>query len=199
MYDAARPGAGYDRYVVLKTGVTYTGGLLIGRTFNRITAEFKGEGEDVRIVGNGAVLDLRREEICLAYCNNRLDISDCVILNGNVRYRGYSDGVTEYKPAGSVRHVTFYRPHDYGVRLFFCGQGIHLERNIVVDTVSTGPDFMYLSGISSDWLPTGGGFALSVLPSWPGGPEVNDNWTYYTDPETNADPLRHFSLLCDYG
>ncbi len=40
MHDAASPAMGYDRYIVLETGVTYTGGLLIGGTFNRITAQF---------------------------------------------------------------------------------------------------------------------------------------------------------------
>ena len=89
----------------------------------------------------GAILDLQGEEICIAYCNSRLDIEDCVIINGNVRFRGYDDAATHLLPEGSVRYVTFYKPHDYGVRMYACGSGILLERNIVVDPVDTGPGF----------------------------------------------------------
>jgi hypothetical protein len=196
MYELALPASGYDKYLVLETGVTYTGGLWIGGTFNRITARFEGLGGDVYIAGNGAILDLQGEEICLAYCNNRLDIENCVIINGNVRYRGYDDATTYLVPEGSVRYVTFYKPHDYGVRLFHCGAGILVERNIVVDAVDTGPDFMYLTGIPNDWLATGASFALSLAA---GSYEVFENWSYHSDPAVNPDPLRHFVVLCDYG
>lgn len=195
MYDLAPPAAGYDKCLVLETGVTYTGGLWIGATFNRITAEFEGLGADVRIVGNGAVLDLQGGEICIAYCTNRLDIEDCVILHGDVKYRGYDGDGLGLIPAGSVRFVTFYQPHDYGVRVFRCGETVLIERNIVVDAVNTGPDFMYLTGIASDWLPTGASFSLSLQ----GGPSAFHNWSYHSDPATNADLLHHFSVLCDYG
>ena len=83
-YDLATAASGYDKYVVLDTGVTYTGGLFIGGNFNRITAEFEAGGADVCIVGNGAILDLQGAEICIAYCSNRLDIQDCVIIKGFV-------------------------------------------------------------------------------------------------------------------
>jgi hypothetical protein len=195
VYDRAEPDCGYDKYVVLETGVTYTGGLWIGATFNRITAEFDDSGVDVCIVGNGAILDLQGTEICMAYCNNRLDIEDCVIVNGDVRFRGYdADGVT-LVPQGSVRYVTFYKPHDYGVRLFGCGAGILIERNIVVDALDTGPDFQYLTGYLSDWLPTGPNFATSLTDPR----ELYDNWSYHSDPDVNADLLRHFVLMCNYG
>ena len=79
---------GRDVFVVeLEAGVTYTGGLYIGKVFNRINALFEGVGHDVRIVGNGAILDLEGGEICISYCGNTLDIDDCVIVNGNIRYR----------------------------------------------------------------------------------------------------------------
>lgn len=195
MYDLATPAYEYDKYIVLVPGVTYTGGLWIGGTYNRISAQFEEGGEDVRIVGNGAILDLLGAEICIAYCNNRLDIEDCVIVNGNIRYRGY-DGAFHLVPEGSVRYVTFYQPHDYGVRLFGCGAGILVERNIVVDAIDTGPDFMFFTGVHSDWLPTGASFSLSLTG---GSREFFDNWSYHSDPMANADPLRHFTLLCDYG
>jgi len=195
MYDLAPPGFGYDKYIVLETGVTYTGGLWIGGTYDRISAQFIGQGEDVCIVGNGAILDLQGQEICMAYCNNRLDIEDCVILNGNIRFRGYDGGALTLLPQGMVRHITFYRPQDYGVRLFGCGSNILVSRNIIVDAVNTGPDFMFLTGYASDWLPTGASCALSLT----GGFDVIENWSYHSDPAANADPLRHFTLLCDYG
>ncbi len=194
-YDLAPPGFGYDKHIVLETGVTYSGGLWIGGTYDRISAQFVGQGEDVCIVGNGAILDLQGQEICMAYCNKRLDIEDCVILNGNIRFRGYDGGTLTLLPQGSVRYITFCRPHDYGVRLFGCGADILVSRNIIVDAVDTGPDFMFFTGYASEWLPTGASCALSLT----GGLNVIENWSYHSDPAANADLLRHFTTLCDYG
>jgi len=198
VYDAATPGYGYDKFIQLETGKVYTGGLYIGQTFNRITAEFEGEDKkDVKIEGNGAVLDLLGGEICISYCTNRLDISDLIIINGNIRYRGVEIGLEEFKPTGSVRFVTFFQPHDYAVRIFGCGDNILLERNIFCDAVDTGPEFMYLSGYHNDWIPTGSSMAFSAQGY--GFPETKDNWSFHSDPVANADPLRHFSKLCEYG
>lgn len=199
MYDQAGPAGGYERYIVLQAGVTYTGGLWLGATYNPITGLFEGGDETVRIVGSGAILDLRGAEICIAYCNGRLDLDDCVILNGNVRFRGYDGGGQYLMPRGSVRYVTFYKPLDYGVRLFHCGADIVVERNLVVDVIDTGPDFQYLTGMPSDWLPTGTSFTLSLAFAGMGVHEVYHNWTYHSDPAANADALRHFTILCDYG
>lgn len=196
MYDQAGPAAGYDRYIVLETGVIYTGGLWIGRTFNRMSATFDGVDEDVRIVGNGAIIDLQGGEICCAYQTGRLEIDDCVVLHGDIRFRGYSDGSTDLRPEGSVRYVTFFEPHDYGVRLFGCGADVLVERNLIVDTIDTGADFMYLTGVPSDWLPTGTSISLSLQA---GDLLVYDNWSYHSKPADNADPQRHFTILCDYG
>jgi hypothetical protein len=152
---------------------------------------------NVMIKGNGAILDLRGGEICISYCDERLDITDCVILNGNIRYRGRTDPPIVEKPAGHVRYVTFYQPHDYGVRIFGCGDDVLVERCIAVDTVNTGPDFMYITGLFNDWLPTGACFAFSGLGY--GTPTLRDNWTYHSDPALNADALNHFVKLCEYG
>ncbi len=192
MYDAATPGGDYDKDIVLETGVTYTGGLWIGGTFNRITAIFETHEEDVRVVGSGAIIDLRGGEICIGYCNGRLDIEDCVIINGNVRFRGYDDAILSLIPTGSVRYVTFYNPHDYGIRMYGCGDGILLERNLIVNAVDTGDDFQYLNGNPMEWLPTGASFAMSLTG---GDLEIYENWSFHTDPATNADPLRHFALM----
>ena len=93
-----------------------------------------------------------------------------------MKFRGYQDANTTLTPEGSVRYVTFYEPVDYAVRLFGTGQGIVIENNIVVDTVDTGPDFMYLTGYSSGWLPTGASFALSLQD---GNRNLFDNWSYH--------------------
>ncbi len=191
IYDQAGPGAGYDKYVELETGITYTGGLWMGGTFNRITAKFEQAGVDVRIVGNGAIIDLQGQEICFAYCNNNFDIDDCVIINGDVKFRGYHDDTASLVPGGSVKYVTFYKPHDYGVRTFGSGAGILVERNIVVDAIDTGSDFMYLSGAAHPWLPTGANFSLSLQSGY----AFFDNWSFHTDPAINNDPLRHFHVL----
>ncbi len=195
-FDEAGPAQGYDRYLELETGVTYTGGLWIGPTFNRVTGWFEGRGEDVRIVGNGAILDLQGGEICMAYCQNRLDLDDCIILNGDVRFRGYRDSALILWPRGSVTYCTLYGPHDYGVRLVGVGANIMVARNIMVDSVDTGPDFQYISGIAHHWMPTGACVGISLQGAGAG---FFDNWTYHSDPAANGDPLRHFVVLCDYG
>ncbi len=199
-YEAAGPGSGYDREVVLDTGAVYTGGLLVGPILSPVSWDLEGErGEDVRIVGNGAILDLRGEQISISYCENRLDIEDCIVLNGNIRFRGINTADHVAMPEGSVRYCTFYRPHDYGVRLQGAGDGITIERNIVVDAADTGWDYIYTTGISHEWLPTGTNLSMSGQFGFYGTPIVRENWSWHRDPVKNATPLAHFSFLCEYG
>nr|MEE4266600.1 hypothetical protein [Candidatus Krumholzibacteria bacterium] len=196
-YEAAPAANGYDRYVELENGVTYTGGLLVGRVFSPVSNRFimEEEGADVRIVGNGAVLDLQGEQICLSYCDNRMDISDCIIINGNIRFRGDNDPGLSIRPTGSVKFVTFYQAHDYGVRLQGAGQGITVERNLIIDTQDTGLDYIPTNGVAGDLIPTGTAIAASVQTGDYGLPDVRDNWTYYGDPDLNPIPLHHYSFL----
>lgn len=71
----------------METGVVYTGGLLVGPVLSPITWDLEGEeGLDVCIVGNGAILDLQGEQICLSYCSNGLDVEDCTVLNANISF-----------------------------------------------------------------------------------------------------------------
>ncbi len=199
-FEAAGPRNGYDRYVELQTGVTYTGGLVIGPILSPIKHDLIGSpGEDVRIEGNGAILDLEGQQLCISYCENRLDIDDCVVLNGNIRFRGINTADHVAIPQGSVRHVTFWRPQDYAVRLQGAGEGILLEWNLSVDAIDTGYDWIYTTGISNSWLPTGTSFALSGQSGFYGTPVVQHNWTFFSVPRENVVPLRHFSLLCEYG
>lgn len=199
-FDDAGPGNGYDKVLVLETGQVYTGGLLIGPVLSLISFEMEGPpGIDVLIQGNGAILDLEGGQICISYCNNRLDIEDCVIINGNIRFRGLRTAFHDVVPFGSVRHVTFYRPHDYGVRLQGSGAGVLLERNLVVDAVDTGFDFHWGYGGPHEWLPTGTCMAFSVQAGQYGVPQIRENWSFHSDPGINAVDLAHFSLLCEHG
>jgi len=200
VYEAAPANAGYDKYLELETGQTYTGGLLIGNIFNPITAELEGnEGLDVKILGNGAILDLQGEQICISYCSNILEIENCIILNGNIRYRGINLTDELIEPTGYVQYCTFYQPHDYAVRIFGAGDGIRIERNIFVDAVDTGDDFTYINGSPLEWLPTGANVAISIFYSTYGIPELLDNWSFHDHPGVNSEPIRHFVELCEYG
>ena len=196
-FESAPAAHGYDRYVELENGVTYTGGLLVGRVFSPVSNTFimEEDGVDVCIVGNGAVLDLQGEQICLSYCDNRLDISDCIILRGNVRYRGDNDPGSNIRPTGSVRHVTFFEPLDFGVRLQGAGAGITVERNIIIDAQDTGFDYIPSNGVAGTLIPTGTAIAASAQTGDYGLPDIRENWTWFTNPELNQEALHHFSFL----
>ena len=200
-FEAAGPQGGYDRYLVLQTGQVYTGGLLIGPTWDDDRTMFIDDelGLDVMIEGNGAILDLQGQQICISYCGNRLDLTDCIILNGGVRFRGELDQAVDRTPEGSVSYCTFYEPHDYAVRLEGAGAGVFCSRNIVVNTVDTGPDVQAWNGITSSNLPTGLAFGLSVQTATYGTPNIQDNWTWFREASINAELLRHYCLLCEYG
>ena len=196
MFEAAPAHGGYDHLVTLETGVTYHGGLLLGPTWDDDRQRFLDEpGADVKIVGNGAVLDLQGQEICVSFCAGRLDIEDCIIIDGGIRFRGDADPSTDRTPEGSVRHCTFWRPRDYAVRLQGAGEGVVLERNLVVDVIDTGLDYMVWSGVAGVNLPTGLAFGLSVQAATYGEPMVRENWTWFSDPALNADALHHFGFL----
>jgi hypothetical protein len=195
VYDQAPAQGEYDKYLELETGQVYTGGLLIGRVYERMNLTVSQDvGKDVRIVGNGAILDLQGEQICISFCNNRLDIDNCIFINGGVRFRGIFVYPHEYRPAGSVEYCTFYEPHDYAIRIIATGNNINIERNIFVDAVKTGNDFNYVTGLSMGYLPTGvnysqGYYYVSLI----------DNWSYYSDSIYNQEPINHFAAFCDDG
>lgn len=197
VFEAAPSEQGYDRYLELTTGEVYSGGLLIGPTWDDDETTFLDleKSLDVKIVGNGAILDLQGERICISFCSNRLDIEDCIILDGAVRFRGDNTIDIDRTPEGSVRYCTFWRPAGYGVRIEGAGDGIVVERNIVVDAVDTGLEHMVWNGYTGVNLPTGMAVAMSVQTGSYGYPTVMDNWTYHSDWEYNAEQLHHFGFL----
>jgi hypothetical protein len=196
-FESALPANGFDRNVILESGNTYTGGLLIGRIYSPITDSYimEEQGLDVRIEGNGAILDLNGEQICISYCDNRLEIEDCIVINGNVRFRGGIDMDLPIHPVGLVRNVTFYQAHDYGVRIQGAGTGISIERNIFADTINTGPDFSPLSGLPNLLMPTGSAVAANLESGGFGLPTISENWTFFQNPSVNNIPLNHFAFL----
>lgn len=197
VFEAAPARDGYDRYLELETGRVYTGGLQVGPTWDDDHARFDDAelGLDVMIAGNGAILDLRGQPIRISFCGNRLDVQDCIVLDGGIRFIGDNDATRDRTPEGSVRHCTFYRPEDYAVRLMGVGAGVTCERNLVVDPVDTGQDVTIWAGIAGTNLPTGLAFALSVQTGAFGLPVVRENWTWHADPRANADQLHHFGFL----
>ena len=200
VYEIAPAQGEYDKYLVLETGVTYAGGLLIGKIFDPNIDELSGQdGLNVRIEGNGAILDLEGEQICISFCDNKLDIDNCVIINGNIRYRGINNALGEVMPNGYVQYCTFYQPQDYAIRLQGAGGNIILERNIFADAVDTGDDFTHLSGSPMEWLPTGSNVAISIFYGTYGIPNLLDNWSYHSEEEINLDGTKHFVELCEYG
>ena len=83
VYEAAPAQDGYDRVLTLETGRLYTGGLLIGPVWDDDRQRFVGgPGADVRIEGNGAILDLRGQQLVISFCDRRLDVVDCIITGG---------------------------------------------------------------------------------------------------------------------
>ena len=194
-YSSAPAGDNYDKVLTLTSGELYTGSLQIGGYFNSITAEFCDTlGANVRIIGNGAILDLQGGFITIQYTDKRLDISDCVIINGGVKFRGTTEG-NDLLPEGSVSHVTFYQAEDYAVRINSCGSGILVEDNIFVDTYSTGDDFVNFTSFTLEWLPTGYNVVHSIFYTEYGFPEINNNWSYFSDPRANQDSLRHYGMF----
>ncbi|MBK8164830.1 MAG: hypothetical protein IPK64_02580 [bacterium] len=196
-FEAAPARDGYDRYLELETGRVYTGGLQVGPTWDDDHARFEDAelGLDVMIAGNGAILDLGGQILRISFCGNRLDVQDCILLGGGIRFVGDNDTARDRTPEGSVRYCTFHRPEDYAVRLQGVGAGVTCERNLVVDPVDTGPDVTIWAGIAGANLPTGLAFGMSVQTGAFGLPIVRENWTWHTDPRTNGDPLHHFGFL----
>lgn len=195
MYDSAPANGFYDKEIVLNSGEVYTGSLLIGGLFSRTTATFTDTiGANVKIIGNGAILDLEGGYISIQYTNKQLDISDCVIINGGIKFLGTTMG-TNLQPSGSISFVTFYNSEDYGVRIHSAGRDITIENNIFVDAYSTGDDFVSFTSETLEWLPTGFSIVFSLFSEVYGSPQISNNWSYFSDWRLNDDPLRHYACF----
>ncbi|MCK5077422.1 MAG: right-handed parallel beta-helix repeat-containing protein [Calditrichia bacterium] len=67
-YQAAQPGNGYDKLLILNPAETYTGGLTI-------------TNQKVCIIGNGALIDLQNGSIAV-FGDSQIDLDGCTIVNG---------------------------------------------------------------------------------------------------------------------
>jgi len=199
-YDTATSGEGFDKYIVLEAGTVYTGGLHIGQTFDNETDTFVGDyGASTKIIGNGALLDLQHEQITIAYTDINFEISDCVIINGNIRFVGRTDSTNDIFPSGLVEYVTFYNNDDYGIRTLACGDEITIRRNIFYNAIYTGNDFLQYNGEVNEFLPTGVNFAISFQGTLRPMSQIYENWSYFSRSTVNQDSLYHFAMYCDYG
>jgi len=200
VYDAAGSQNGFDKWLDLNCGETYTGGLLIGKVSAPYNSNLFGlNGKNVKINGNGAVLDLQGTEIAISFCQNRLEIENCIIINGGVRFRGdilsTPEGMVDLKPTGLIEHVTFFNAQNFAVRLSGAGEGITIKRNLLVNSIETGTDFSIYNGQSEPNLPTGINCAFSVNAGSFGYPVLTENWSFHARDSYNSDPLYHFALL----
>jgi len=189
MYNTAESGNGYYKYIELEEGVTYTGGL-------EIEALNGDPHQDIAIIGNGAIIDMDSSLILFSNIAGRLDIENCIIINGQIRYKSHDVYASpdSIKPTGSVKHVTFYHAKSYAVRLQGTGEGILLERNLAVSTISSGNENQSIN------MPTGMSYAFSIIESNFGTPEIIDNWSFKSSWES---PLTgdagDYWKLCETG
>jgi len=102
VFDAAGPGSGYDKYVVLEQNMTYTGevGIYEGNIF---------------IEGNGAIVDLNQGLGIWVYAEEEypanLDIEYVTIING-----GYNGLTFNGTSTGNISNCNFIQ-NAYGIQI----------------------------------------------------------------------------------
>lgn len=94
-YDAAMPGEGYDRLLVLDPGTLYTGGLVVATGENCI----HGRGARIDLGGTGEIL-------VSGGAGTLLDIDHCVITNG-MNGLHYDSREEPAGLGGTIRNNTF--------------------------------------------------------------------------------------------
>jgi nitrous oxidase accessory protein NosD len=113
VYDAAGPGEGYDKLLVLDPATLYTGGLSVDR------------GVRSCVHGNGARIDLQYKSIWVAGYETGLDIDHCVVTGG------YSGLYIAEDADAIVRNNTFVG-NGYGVTCWIGSFDTVIENNIMV-------------------------------------------------------------------
>jgi hypothetical protein len=66
---------------------------------------------------------------------------------------------------------------------------------LVVDPIDTGEGFQIYNSAIAENIPTGTSFGMSANYGLYGFPNIMDNWSFFTDPRLNEQPIHHFSLL----
>jgi hypothetical protein len=112
-YDAAGPGEGYDKLLVLDPGTVYTGGLTVER------------GIYSCIHGNGALVDLEDKSVWAAGYGTGMDIDHCVLTNG------YSGIYVSEDARATIRNNTIVY-NQYGVSSWYGNPfNVIIENNII--------------------------------------------------------------------
>jgi parallel beta-helix repeat protein len=97
IYDAAGPGEGYDKLIILDPGEVYTGYMIVQ------------DGVRCAVHGNGALIELDAFGALMVFYNSTLDIDGCVITGG-------TEGIYfAYCNASTVRNCTIIG-NETGVR-----------------------------------------------------------------------------------
>jgi hypothetical protein len=119
VYDAALPGEGYDKLLVLDPGVTYMGGLTVDRGIRSC------------IHGGGARIDLENASIWAAGSGTVLDIDHCILTEG------YAALYVAQDAAATAWNNTIVG-NGYGVISWLANANVVLENNIIVNNVVYG-------------------------------------------------------------
>ncbi|MFZ0389220.1 MAG: right-handed parallel beta-helix repeat-containing protein [Calditrichia bacterium] len=132
VYQAAQPGAGFDRVLQLEAGEVYTGSQVIF-------------GEKVAIRGNGAIIDLQGGAI-IAIGSGLLDIDGCVLINGSDalsiadNMRTTVSNCVFYGNTNGIQHTSYMAPLKISNSIFMNQQNtavsvyeenlVHMEYNV---------------------------------------------------------------------
>jgi nitrous oxidase accessory protein NosD len=118
-YDAAGPGEGFDKLLVLDPELTYTGALAVQRGIRSC------------IHGNGAVINLENKSIWVPGYGTFLDIDHCVLTDG------YSGLYVSEDAGATIRNNTIVA-NGYGVTSWLASTSVVIENNIIVGNAAYG-------------------------------------------------------------
>ncbi len=119
LYEAAGPGEGYDKLLVLDPAETYTGGIWV-----------EG-GVRCCVHGNGATIQLTFNSMLADGAGSILDIDHCILTGGDAGVY-ISNGAT-----GTVRNNTM-RGNQNGVKSYLGSTDLLIENNVIVENVQHG-------------------------------------------------------------
>ncbi len=119
-YSGASSQNGYDKYVVLSAGATYTGGLTIPA------------GDTACIKGSGATLDLQGGMIHVGGNTTFLAIDHCVLVNGGNPLYGPGQAALNFVASrGAVVNNTIH-DNTVGVRVYLASPGAVVVKNNIL-------------------------------------------------------------------
>jgi len=117
LYEQAEPSGEYDRYIELDPQTEYLGDL-------HVSVE-----ENVRLIGNGALIHGRPYNISIGVFFGTLDVSNCVVIGGGYGIY-FSTGAS-----GSAFANTISGCSEYGISTIYQDEqiGVEIWDNIITD------------------------------------------------------------------